>query len=285
MIEHSSVYETFKQLEEQFDFEVTYLPVDEKGRISLSQLEKSIRSDTILVSIMMVNNEVGIINPINEIKKIVKLHQNINLHVDMVQALGKIPINLEGIDLSTFSAHKIYGLKGSGILVKKQSTRILPLVTGGQQEFGLRPGTSNAATNIVLAKTIRLALNNLEEKYYYVKALNLRLREYFEQLPNVIINTPKENSTPYLLNISLLEYKPEVIMNALEELKIYVSTKSACSTKKIDVSRTLRAMNVPEIVGTTALRISLSHLVKKEDIDYFIQSMNKILIEIKKQRY
>jgi len=282
-VEHSSVYETCKQLEESFGFEVTYLKVNQNGELSLEELEKAIRSDTILVSIMHVNNEVGMIYPIEEIKKITKKYPNVHLHVDMVQALGKIPIDLTDIDLASFSAHKIYGLKGSGILVKKNSTQLLPLITGGQQEFNLRAGTSNVPTNIVLAKTIRLALEDLDKKSEHVRMLNQMLRNYFLNLEHAHINSPI-NASPYIVNVSLLDYKPETLIHALEELGIYISTKSACTTKKNTISRTLKAMNSSDAIGNSALRISLSHTMKEADIEYFTTSLDGILESIKKQR-
>ena len=282
-VEHSSVYETCKQLEESFGFEVTYLKVNQNGELSLEELEKAIRSDTILVSIMHVNNEVGMIYPIEEIKKITKKYPNVHLHVDMVQALGKIPIDLTDIDLASFSAHKIYGLKGSGILVKKNSTQLLPLITGGQQEFNLRAGTSNVPTNIVLAKTIRLALEDLDKKSEHVRMLNQMLRNYFLNLEHAHINSPI-NASPYIVNVSLLDYKPETLIHALEELGIYISTKSACTTKKNTISRTLKAMNSSDAIGNSALRISLSHTMKEADIEYFTTSLDGVLESIKKQR-
>jgi len=282
-VEHSSVYETCKQLEESFGFEVTYLKVNQDGELSLEELEKAIRSDTILVSIMHVNNEVGMIYPIEEIKKITKKYPNVHLHVDMVQALGKIPIDLTDIDLASFSAHKIYGLKGSGILVKKNSTQLLPLITGGQQEFNLRAGTSNVPTNIVLAKTIRLALEDLDKKSEHVRMLNQMLRNYFLNLEHAHINSPI-NASPYIVNVSLLDYKPETLIHALEELGIYISTKSACTTKKNTISRTLKAMNSSDAIGNAALRISLSHTMKEADIEYFTTSLDGVLESIKKQR-
>ena len=162
-IEHSSVYETCKELEEVFGFEVTYLPVDHTGHIQIDDLKKSLRNDSILVSVMCINNEVGSIQPIEEIKNVLKDHPLVKFHVDMVQALGKIKIDLKGIDCASFSAHKINGLKGSGLLFKRKSTTLVPLINGGQQEFGLRGGTSNACTYIVLAKTLRLALENFDQ--------------------------------------------------------------------------------------------------------------------------
>lgn len=281
-IEHSSVYETFKQLEDDFGFTVTYIPVSKEGKLDIEALKNAMTNETILVSCMMVNNEVGMKLPIEDIKNIVKEYPQCHLHVDMVQALGKLPIHLEGIDLATFSAHKIYGLKGSGLLYKRNKVQIKPQICGGQQEYGLRAGTSNAITNVMLAKTMRLALENLPQKQKHVEGLNRQLREYFSTVDRCVINSPIDG-TPYILNVSLLDYKPEVMTHALEDKGIYISTKSACSTKKVSMARTLQAMGVDEEVGNSALRISFSHLTTTKDIEYFIDSMNEILKTIKKR--
>lgn len=282
-IEHSSVYETCKELERVFGFEVTYLPVDQFGRISLQQLEDSIRKDTILVSIMAVNNEIGMINPLEQIKAIVKKHETVKLHFDMVQALGKMPIDLTSVDLASFSAHKIHGLKGSGLLFKHIGTNLVPLINGGQQEFGLRGGTSNACTNIVLAKTLRLALEDYEDKNEYVKELNQYVKNQLRQIDTIVINSNDE-CLPHIINFSCVGYKPEVIMHDLEAKGIYVSTRSACSSKSTNVSRVMAALHIDEKIASSAIRISLSHTTSYEDIDEFIYCLKETLKTIKKQR-
>lgn len=284
-IEHSSVYNACVQLRDVFGFEVDFVSVDKNGILDLNELESKIRNDTILVSIMQVNNEIGIINPIKEISEIIKKkNPKTKLHVDMVQALGKVPINLSYVNMASFSAHKIYGLKGSGLLYKDSSTTIVPLIAGGQQELGLRGGTSNAPVNIVFAKTIRLALENFDEKFNYVKSLNNYLRAYLESRNDVVINTPKEDTTPYILNFSPLGYKPEVLVHDLESMGCFISTKSTCSSKKNDISRTLSAMGIDPYIAGSALRVSFSHITTKEDIDGFIKALSISLNRIKKQR-
>ena len=282
-IEHSSVYETCKELENVFGFEVTYLPVDQTGHIHIEDLKKSIRKDTILVSVMYVNNEIGSILPIEDIKNVLKDHPLIKFHVDMVQALGKLPIHLDGIDCASFSAHKIYGLKGSGLLYKNRKTTLVPLINGGQQEFSLRGGTSNACTNIVFAKTLRLALENFTEKEKYVKELRHYLVQELATLDNVVINTGGV-CTNHIINFSCVGYKPEVILHALEDEDILISTRSACSSHTSDVSRVMKQLNIDESIAKSALRISISDLTKKEEIDKFIYCLKNILREIKKQR-
>lgn len=283
-IEHSSVYETCKELEKTFGFEVTYLKVDQKGRISLQELQDSIRDDTILVSIMYVNNEIGVINPIEEIKQIVKKYDKIKLHFDMVQALGKLPIDLTDVDLASFSAHKIYGLKGSGLLFKRRSTTIVPLINGGQQEFGMRGGTSNACSNIVFAKTLRLALENFNNKAKHIKMINSYARKCLNQIEGVIINSDETCCISSILNFSCPGYKPEVILHGLESEEIYLSTRSACSSKSENISRIMAQLNLDKEIASSALRISFGEHTTIEDIDKFCYYLQESLRKLKKQR-
>ncbi len=284
-IEHSSVHHTFEQLRDVFGFEVDFISVDENGIINLEELKNKIRKDTILVSVMYVNNEVGSINPIKEIKNIIQnTNPKVKFHVDMVQALGKIPVDLSFVDLASFSAHKIYGLKGSGLLYKKEATQLVPLINGGQQEDGMRGGTSNTATHTMFAKTLRLALENTNEKYKYVEELNRYVREELNKEEDIVINTPLHNSSPYILNFSCIGYKPEVLLHALEEKQCYVSTKSTCSSHSDDISHTLSSMHLKDEVSSSAIRISFSHLTTKKEIDEFLYHLHHILKTIKKQR-
>ena len=283
-IEHSSVYETCKELEKTFGFEVTYLKVDQKGRISLQELQDSIRDDTILVSIMYVNNEIGVINPIEEIKQIVKKYDKIKLHFDMVQALGKLPIDLTDVDLASFSAPKIYGLKGSGLLFKRRSTTIVPLINGGQQEFGMRGGTSNACSNIVFAKTLRLALENFDNKAKHIKMINSYARKCLNQIEGVIINSDETCCISSILNFSCPGYKPEVILHDLESEEIYLSTRSACSSKSENISRIMAQLNLDKEIASSALRISFGEHTTIEDIDKFCYYLQESLRKLKKQR-
>lgn len=284
-IEHSSVHNTFIQLRDVFGFEVDFISVNQNGQLDLIELADKIRDDTILVSIMYVNNEIGVINPIHEIRRIMsQKNSKTKLHVDMVQALGKIPIDLSLVDMASFSAHKIYGLKGSGILYKKETTSLIPLINGGQQEMGMRGGTSNTATHIMFAKTLRLALENQDQKFEYVYSLNQYIRQELQKEADIVINSPEMNCSPYILNFSCIGYKPEVILHALEAHQCYVSTKSTCSSHKNDVSRTLAAMNQSMDIAKSAIRISFSHHTTKEEIDEFLYHLSTILKTIKKQR-
>ena len=284
-MEHSSVYQSCIQLRDVCGFEVDFISVNQNGEFNLKELEEKIRDDTILVTLMYVNNEVGMIFPIQKVYQIIqKKNPKVKLHVDMVQALGKLPIDLSYVDLASFSAHKIYGLKGSGVLYKKASTSLVPLINGGQQEQQLRGGTSNTATHTMFAKTLRLALENLDQNYRYVTSLNQYVRNQLDQIPDIVINTPTQNVSPYILNFSCVGYKPEVILHALEMHECYVSTKSTCASHKNDVSRTLQMMGIDEKIAKSAIRISFSHQTTQEEIDEFLFYLKQVLKTIKKQR-
>lgn len=285
MIEHPSVYDTLKQLEQHFGFEVTYLPVDHLGQVRPEAVAAAIRSTTILVSVMAVNNEVGTIQPIEAIGKILGNYPKIYFHVDAVQAIGKLPLNIKQaqIDLLSCSAHKIYGLKGSGILYKRQGVNLLPLQTGGSQEEGYRAGTPNVAANVAFAKTLRLALDNQSQKLTKVQELNKFLRIALqEQLPDVVINSPLLEGSPYILNISFPPLRPEVIVHGLDAKEIYISTRSACSSKDTKASRILTAMHLPDAVVSSGVRISLSHETTQEQLAEFVNELETVVVQMRK---
>lgn len=275
-VEHSSIHNAMKQLEESFGFEITYLPVNEQGVVTLEELKKVLRKDTILVSMMMVNNETGAINPIRECADYVHANSRAAFHMDGVQALGKVPVDLSIVDMATFSAHKIYGLKGSALFYKKKNIQILPLISGGQQEEGLRAGTSNAPADIVFAKTVRLALEELGKNYTYVKGLNDWLRKELCSCEDIVINSSKDAS-PYILNISVLCIGSEVMLNALNEKGFAVSAQSTCSSKSKAISHVLLKMGLGELRATHAIRISMSHMTTKEELAAFVKAIKEVI--------
>ena len=272
-IEHSSVLNACKQLEETFGYEVTYLPVDHNGQISIEDLKKSIREDTALVSLMLVNNEVGSIFPIKEIGEYVKKKSHAVFHVDVTQAVGKIDFSLENIDLASLSAHKIHGLKGSGILVKKKHVDLVPLVNGGEQEFGLRGGTSNACVNMVFAKTLRLAL---EKDNSSIKELKEYCLEKLKKIDGISINQP-DDAIDEIINFSYERIPSEVMQNALNEKGFMVSARSTCESKAISESYVLKAMGFSSEIASSCIRLSFSNENTKEEIDLLIQSLKEII--------
>ena len=267
--EHSSVYNAIRQLEDNFGFNVTFLNPDSDGHITLDQIKQAIKADTVLVSIMAVNNEIGAVNDVEEIAKYIKKRNGIYFHSDLTQAIGKIDVDLSNIDMASFSAHKIHGLKGSGALIRKKHISLLPLISGGQQEYSIRGGTSNSLVNIVLAKTLRLALDNKDRYHDYLKELHDRLINGLKDI--VTINYDKGIDT--LVNIST-PITSEVLLNALNKKGIMVSSKSTCGSKKNEPNRTLHSMNIDE---NYAIRISFDYLNTIEEIDYFIDALKEIL--------
>lgn len=279
-IEHASVLDSCKQLEEYFGFEVTYLDVDEQGLIDLNKLKESLRKDTILVSIMAVNNEMGSIQDIKAISKIIKDNSTALYHVDATQAMCKEKLDFSCVDLYNFSSHKFYGLKGSSVLVKKEKVRLLPIISGGQQESGYRGGTSNWPSHVMLAKSLRLGMESIDNHYNYVKELKEYLLSKLNKIEGLVINSPL-NSTPYILNIYFKNKRGEVIMNALSNKGIYISTKSACSSRSKDYSSSLYELTKDETISKNSLRISFSHLTTKEELDIFSKELNDIVTSLK----
>ena len=280
-IEHPSLLDSCKWLEENLGFEITYLPVNKEGKIELEDLKRAIRKDTILVSIMAVNNELGSINDIYELSKYVKENSNALFHTDATQSMGKEVIDFSYVDLFNFSGHKIYSLKGSGVLVKKEKVRIVPLISGGQQENGLRGGTSNYHNHVMSSKALRIAFENHKVEYNHVK----EIRDYLlnllnENFDDLVINSPSD-ATPYILNFAFKNKRGEVIVNALSNKGIYVSSKSACSSYSKEYSKSVYAVSNDEFISKNSLRVSFSYLTSKEEIDIFVKELKKIHDELK----
>lgn len=275
-IEHSSVLNACKQMEDVFGYRVTYLPVNEQGIVSVKDLKNALDNDTSVVSLMSVNNETGAINPIEEIKEIVKKTSSAYMHVDMTQAIGKVPCSFENIDLASMSAHKIEGLKGSGILVKKKHVPFVPLINGGEQEYGLRGGTNNACTNMVFAKTLRIALENEKKYHSYVQKLQTLLLNQLKEIDGVEINNP-ENNLCSIVNFSYENIPSEVMQNALNRMGFMISARSTCESKSNNPSYVLKAMGYSDRRASSCIRISLSYHNTEEDILDFIKALKEII--------
>jgi cysteine desulfurase len=258
-IEHPSVRDATAQLERE-GFKITYLPVDKNGRVSVEAVEQAIRKDTILISIMHVNNEVGSIQPIEEIGALLKDYPTILFHVDAVQGIGKVPLSLSGsrIDLCSLSAHKFHGLKGTGVLYIRDGVKLTPLFSGGNQERNLRSGTENVAGFVSMAKALRMTMLKYDAGVQTMKNIKELLRSELSKIGPITINTPDEYSAPHILNFSLTGIKSETFIHALEQRDIFVSTTSACSSKKKVPSQTLLAMGVSDELTERAIRLSLS---------------------------
>ncbi|MBP3852981.1 MAG: cysteine desulfurase, partial [Erysipelotrichaceae bacterium] len=274
-VEHPSVDHCRQPLTD-LGFEVEYLPVHPDGRVHPDDVKKKMRKETILVSCMHVNNEVGSINPVREIAEVVHQHPVCAFHCDCVQSFSKIDVPFRHLDLATISAHKIHGLKGSALLIKKKNCRLKPVIQGGQQEQGYRGGTQNAPVNIVLAKTIRLALENQSGTYQQVKEINDYIRKELQSIPGSVIHSPKEG-LPHILNIGFDSMTSEVLLNALDSKGICVSAKSTCSSHSSDESAVLIAMGKSHKEATHMIRLSFGADNTMEQAQCFIQCLKEIL--------
>lgn len=280
-VEHPSVYEACEQLKE-LGFEITYLPVNEDGQIELADLQKAIKEETILVSIMHVNNEMGVIQPIVEIGEMLNNYPKILFHVDYVQGIGKIPLNFQKahIDFCTISAHKFHGLKGSGLLYIRNGVRISPLFSGGNQENKIRSGTENVGGIVSMAKALRLTNEKRQQKLDEMIAIRDYLISTLSQLSSIKVHTNPNKSAPHIINFSAIGLRGEVIVHALEAENIFVSTTSACSSKQKSLSRTLQAIGVTDQIAEGAVRISLSYDNTMDEAKVFMNKLEKILMKL-----
>lgn len=275
-IEHASVYNPLFFLEEN-GYEITYLPVDEHGVVDLEALEKAIRPDTILVSVMYVNNEIGAVQPVEEIGKIVKKKNPDTLfHVDAIQAYGKYhiyPRRLK-IDLLSVSGHKIHGPKGIGFLYIKDKTKVHPLILGGGQQKGMRSGTENVPGIAGLGKAVQLIYQNHEEKMKKMQAMKDDFIAQVMELSDVRNNS---GEAPHIASISFQGVRSEVLLHALEEKGIYVSSGSACSSNKPAISGTLKAIGLTKEYYDSTLRFSFCIFNTKEEVDYTVNCLRELL--------
>lgn len=276
-VEHPSVYNSFKFLEDYMGFEVTYLDVLSDGSLDFNQLKQELRADTILVSIMNVNNEVGTIINTNEWAKYVKENSRAFTHSDMVQTLGNIEVQLKNIDLASFSAHKINGVKGSGFLLAREHVKLVPFMSGGDQEMGLRAGTENSPANIVLAKTVRLALERLTKKNEKLSQLSEYAYEQLSKIDEVKFNSSQENSVKSIINISVIGVESEIMLNALGTFNMFVSAGSTCQSDVHKQSRVLSALKADQVNQATRIRISLNTSLEKSDIDAIVDAIKEII--------
>ena len=272
-IEHPSVLNTVKQLA-QLGFEISYLDVNDKGEILLEQLESMLKKETILVSIMAVNNEIGVSQNTKEISRILEHYPWVHFHVDAVQALEQVPdlLALGRIDLLSLSAHKFHGPRGVGILYKKAGRKIQSLLTGGGQEKTERSTTENLPGIVATAKAMRMYL----EAPHPMKEIRDYLWNFLEKQPQIKIFSPKEGVV-HILCFALKGVRGEVLVHAFEEEDIYISTTSACSSKKSDSSSTLAAMNVPDYWATSAVRASFSYLNTMDEAKQFVEVLEKLM--------
>ena len=271
-LEHSDVYEICNYLN-SIGFEISYVNCNADGLVDFDELRSLIRPDTILVSIAAVNSELGIRQPLKMIRQIIKKENpSVLLHSDMTQAVGKIPLSIHDVDLATISSHKIYGPKGIAMLYKSSSVRVTPIIYGSGKSNDLKPGTPALPLIVGFAKALRLSLQDIEKKEKYISLLNERLCKHFNKYEDILINKTKY-SIPHILNISLMNIKPETFIHALDKEEIYVSTNTACSSG--DVSSSVMVLYNDIKRASHTIRISLSSMTTSEEIDKFIKVFDK----------
>jgi cysteine desulfurase len=266
-LEHPSVYAVVGYLE-TLGYEISYVNNDQDGMIDFEDLKGLIREDTILVSICAVNSETGVKQPLKTIRQVIKkANPNTIFHSDMTQAIGKIPVHMQDVDMASMSGHKIFGPKGIGFLYKNSKVNIVPIIHGSGKFNDLRAGTPPLPLIVALSKALRIALTDLEKKEANVKVLNEKLCDGLSKLEGIEFNKTKY-SIPHILNISLMDVRPETLIHALEEDEIYVSTNTACSSG--DLSTSVMAIYNDKKRAVTTVRISLSYVTTNEEITRFL---------------
>lgn len=284
--EHHSIISTCKQLEEK-GVKVTYLDVDSEGRISLEDLEEAITKDTVLVSIMQVNNEIGVIQDIEAIGKLIKERSSrAKFHVDAVQGYGKLPIdvNKSNVDFLTVASHKIHGPKGVGFIYIKKGIILNSLISGGSQEKGIRAGTENLPGIIGFEKAAQMTFEEMESRYDKVLELKKYFVERLNEIKDVRINGEIDGFSPYILNVSFLGVRAEVLLHLLEEQNIYVATGSACTSKSSAAhgSYVIKSLGLSNKEVESAIRFSFSYENTKEEVDYTIDVLKKSLMFLRR---
>ncbi|MEM4337032.1 MAG: cysteine desulfurase NifS [Candidatus Woesearchaeota archaeon] len=282
-IEHHAVLEACKYLEEYEGFEVSYVDVEKNGIVSAKEIERKIRKDTILISVMYANNEIGTIQPVQEISRIAKNH-NIFFHTDACQAACYLDINVKnlGVDLMTVNGSKIYGPKGVGFLFVKKDVVIVPLLHGGGQEFGLRSGTENVPSIVGLAKALEIAQKTkLKESKRLIKLRNYLAEKIIKNIPNCRINGDMKKRLPNNLNISIYGVEGESLLLHLDAKGICASTGSACSSHSLEPSHVIMALGLPIEASHGSLRFSLGRFTTKEDINRVVKELPKIVKQLR----
>lgn len=280
-IEHKAVLESFKKLKKE-GFEITYLKVNREGIINIEELKKSIKKETIFISIIYANNEIGVIQDIKTISEICK-KKNVTIHIDACQATNYLDIDVKklNVDLMTISGSKIYGPKGIGILYKNKNIEIEPIIYGGGQENNLRSGTENIPYIVGITKALELNSENKELENKRLTKLRNKLIEGLLEISETHLNGSKNNRLPNNVNISFLNIEGESLLLMLNEFGIYASTGSACSSKNLDASHVVLALDLPIEIAHSSIRFSLGKETTNEDIDYIIKQTKEIVKKLR----
>lgn len=284
-IEHPAVYRPAEFLMEQ-GFDVSVLSVNREGQVDLEVLKSTLRDDTILVSVMYVNNEMGAIEPVEEISRIIKSkNKDILFHVDAIQAYTKLRITpkSQGIDMLSASGHKFHGPKGVGFLYIDSSVKINPIIFGGGHQRGMRSGTINTTGIAGMGVAAKEAYENFDERINKIRDLKYYLMDELEKIEGTVLNTGRgENFAPQIISVSFEDIRAEVLLHALEDRGVYVSSGSACSSNHPGISGTLKAIGVREDLLDATIRVSLSELNSMEEADYFLKNLKELLPLLRK---
>ena len=277
-LEHNSIIASATYMQDK-GFDIDLVPINEKGLIDINELKKLIRDDTILVSIVAVDSEIGLVQPIEEIAKLLKEYPNVIFHTDATQAIGKVSIDFSNIDLISFTPHKFYGIPGIGVLVKKKNINLVPIINGGKSTTIYRSGTPTTALIASADLALDIALKNQEKRYKHVLELNKKILKHLESYKFIHINSTSE-SVPFTINLSIKGVNSKEFAKLLEEREVYVSTKTTCCPDNTP-SKLVYALTKDKNLASTSLRISISHLTTKNEIEEFLNIFDDCVRELK----
>lgn len=278
-LDHNSIIASATVMQEK-GFEVDLVPVTKEGLVDIEELKKLIREDTILVSIVAVDSEIGLVQPIEDIAEFLKNYPNIHFHTDATQAIGKVKIDYCEVDLITFSPHKFYGINGIGVLIKKKDTNLIPIISGGKSTTVYRSGTPVTPLIASVDKALDIALSSQDKRYNYVLELNKIIITHLKQYSFIHINST-DNSIPYIINFSIKGINSKDFAKMLEEKDVYISTKTSCCPENTP-SKLIYALTKDKSLALTSVRVSLSHLTTKEEINLFLSIFDECIEELKK---
>lgn len=277
-LEHNSIIASATYMQDK-DFDVDLIPINDKGLVDVDELKKLIRDDTILVSVVAVDSEIGLVQPIEEIAKILKDYPNVLFHTDATQAIGKVNIDFSNVDLISFTPHKFYGIPGIGVLVKKKDVNIVPIIHGGKSTTIYRSGTPTTALIASADKALDIAVKKQKERYKHVEKLNKKIKEHLKSLSFIHINST-DYSVPFTINFSIKGVNSREFAKMLEDNEIYVSTKTSCCPENTP-SKMVYALTKDKNLASTSLRVSISHLTTEKEIDEFLKVFDKCIKELK----
>ena len=273
-LEHNSIIAAATVMQDK-GFEIDMVPLNSEGLVDINELKKLIRDDTILVSITSADSELGLVQPIEEIGKLLKDYPNIHFHTDATQAIGKVNIDFSDVDLVTFTPHKFYGINGIGVLIKKKDVSLIPIINGGKSTTVFRSGTPTTALIASADKALELALNNMDKRNEYIKKLNEKVINHLKKYDDIHINNT-DRSTPYTINFSIKGINSNDFAKKLEEREVYVSTKTSCCPENTP-SKMVYALTKDKSLASTSLRVSISHLTTEDEIDTFLKIFDECM--------